>query len=292
VLQSEILRIAEKEGVPPDTIDKDWVLGHFLAGLYRNNWAHDNLVFKGGTCLRKCYFPDYRFSEDLDFTLRDTNLQITSKILQSTCEAVMAQTGIRFSQSKIEPVTWKDRQVGYISVIQFWGANHQKVHQPPDTKRWLTKIKIEITHYEKIINDPVLRPLLSNYSDSKLFQQIRIPCYSLAEIISEKFRALLQRSYPAPRDYYDLWKLLQQTEQKSWELILSTFKQKIVFKNIFFKNYEDFFNEEQIKKMKRAWDNSLQNVLREKELPDVQEVIDELNEFCHKMSWKQVFNEM
>ena len=22
----------------------------------------------GGTCLRKCYFPDYRFSEDLDFT--------------------------------------------------------------------------------------------------------------------------------------------------------------------------------------------------------------------------------
>ncbi|MBW6474015.1 MAG: nucleotidyl transferase AbiEii/AbiGii toxin family protein [Anaerolineaceae bacterium] len=27
-----------------------------------------NLVFKGGTCLRKCYFPDYRFSENLDFT--------------------------------------------------------------------------------------------------------------------------------------------------------------------------------------------------------------------------------
>jgi len=25
------------------------------------------MIFKGGTCLKKCYFPDYRFSEDLDF---------------------------------------------------------------------------------------------------------------------------------------------------------------------------------------------------------------------------------
>ena len=28
-------------------------------------------VFKGGTCIKKCYFETYRFSEDLDFTLQD-----------------------------------------------------------------------------------------------------------------------------------------------------------------------------------------------------------------------------
>ena len=27
------------------------------------------LVFKGGTALKRCHFGDYRFSEDLDFTL-------------------------------------------------------------------------------------------------------------------------------------------------------------------------------------------------------------------------------
>ncbi len=27
------------------------------------------LAFKGGTALKRCYFGDYRFSEDLDFTL-------------------------------------------------------------------------------------------------------------------------------------------------------------------------------------------------------------------------------
>ncbi len=31
----------------------------------------DALVFKGGTALKRCYFGDYRFSEDLDFTLAD-----------------------------------------------------------------------------------------------------------------------------------------------------------------------------------------------------------------------------
>jgi predicted nucleotidyltransferase component of viral defense system len=28
-------------------------------------------VFKGGTCLRKCYYETFRFSEDLDFTIID-----------------------------------------------------------------------------------------------------------------------------------------------------------------------------------------------------------------------------
>jgi len=286
MLQSEILGIAEKEGVPPDTIDKDWVLGHFLAELYRNKWAHDNLVFKGGTCLKKCYFADYRFSEDLDFTLTDEKLQITDKMLQSVCNGVMSQTRIRFSQAKVESVTWNDMQVGYMSIIRFWGANHKQVHQPPDSKRWLTKIKVEVTHYEKIINNPEPRPLLSNYSDNNLFEQIMIPCYPLTEVIAEKFRALLQRSYPAPRDYYDLWKLLQQPGQMDWESILSTFKQKITFKNISLNSYEDFFVEKQIKKMKQAWNNSLQSILRENELPDVNRVIHELEELCNKISWK------
>ena len=34
----------------------------------------DNLIFKGGTALKKMHFPDYRYSEDLDFTLLNDNL--------------------------------------------------------------------------------------------------------------------------------------------------------------------------------------------------------------------------
>jgi predicted nucleotidyltransferase component of viral defense system len=37
------------------------------------------LIFKGGTCLRKCYFPNYRFSEDLDFTSTDATFELTEE---------------------------------------------------------------------------------------------------------------------------------------------------------------------------------------------------------------------
>lgn len=100
ILQSEIFKIAENEGVPPDTIDKNWVLGHFLAGLYSTDWASSYLIFKGGTCLKKCYFPDYRFSEDLDFTLINSDIVITNKLIQKVCDNVTNKIGIRFQKNK------------------------------------------------------------------------------------------------------------------------------------------------------------------------------------------------
>ena len=284
LLQSEILRIAEKEGVPPDTIDKNWVLGHFLSVLFQQEWAQKNLVFKGGTCLKKCYFEDYRFSEDLDFTLKNKDLQITNRMLQSVCNIVTDKIGILFSKVKVEPINWENNQVGYKTKIKFWGANHRKNQQPPASQRWQTEIKVEIVHYEKLINNPVYKPLLSNYPDSGLFALMSIPCYSLIEIIGEKLRALLQRSYPAPRDYYDIWKLLQQQEVlENWDMIVETFKQKAAFKHIAFDKYSDFFDSEQINKMKHAWNNSLQAHLREEDFPDVNQVLYELKTFFSKM---------
>lgn len=40
-------------------------------------------MFKGGTCLEKCYFETYRFSEDLDFTLRD-DTHLDQRFLRQT----------------------------------------------------------------------------------------------------------------------------------------------------------------------------------------------------------------
>lgn len=68
ILKKEIEKIAEAQGVLKSTVDKDWVLGHFIDGIYAIPELREVLIFKGGTCLRKCYFPNYRFSEDLDFS--------------------------------------------------------------------------------------------------------------------------------------------------------------------------------------------------------------------------------
>jgi predicted nucleotidyltransferase component of viral defense system len=54
-------------GVDAGVLDRDHALGIVLWALAPELDAV-GWVFKGGTCLRKCYFGDYRFSEDLDFT--------------------------------------------------------------------------------------------------------------------------------------------------------------------------------------------------------------------------------
>ena len=69
----EIIGIAGTKSLLPQIIEKDYVLGWILAGIYQHESLTDNWIFKGGTCLRKCFFETYRFSEDLDFTLREPN---------------------------------------------------------------------------------------------------------------------------------------------------------------------------------------------------------------------------
>ena len=68
IRDAEIRRHARVAGVEPRTMELDYVLGWALRGIARHSYLARRLVFKGGTCLRKCYFPAYRFSEDLDFT--------------------------------------------------------------------------------------------------------------------------------------------------------------------------------------------------------------------------------
>ena len=68
IRDAEIRRIAGAAGVEPRIVELDYALGWALRGIASHEYLTERLVFKGGTCLRKCYFPDYRFSEDLDFT--------------------------------------------------------------------------------------------------------------------------------------------------------------------------------------------------------------------------------
>ena len=66
--KAEILAVATETGLLPSTVEKDYALGWVLFGIGQHG-ALGRWYFKGGTCLKKCYFDTYRFSEDLDFTV-------------------------------------------------------------------------------------------------------------------------------------------------------------------------------------------------------------------------------
>ncbi len=68
--KDEILAFADETGLTPNVVEKDSVLGWLLAAINTNPVLSQSWVFKGGTCLKKCYFETYRFSEDLDFPAR------------------------------------------------------------------------------------------------------------------------------------------------------------------------------------------------------------------------------
>lgn len=67
----EILDMASRMSLTPHVVEKDYVLGWMLAGISAHVALRESWLFKGGTCLKKCFFETYRFSEDLDFTLTD-----------------------------------------------------------------------------------------------------------------------------------------------------------------------------------------------------------------------------
>lgn len=69
--RDEVLELAREFQLAANVVEKDYALGWVLAGIANHPALRDSWVFKGGTCLKKCYFETYRFSEDLDFTLRD-----------------------------------------------------------------------------------------------------------------------------------------------------------------------------------------------------------------------------
>ena len=57
-----------------DLVEKDYLIHRLLAGISRDPFLGDSLVFKGGTCLIKAYMGFFRFSEDIDLIWADPAL--------------------------------------------------------------------------------------------------------------------------------------------------------------------------------------------------------------------------
>ncbi len=70
-------------GLREEVVEKDYVLGWLLWGISTDPQLSTTWVFKGGTCLKKCYIDTYRFSEDLDFTVLENGLIEPDEVLEA-----------------------------------------------------------------------------------------------------------------------------------------------------------------------------------------------------------------
>ena len=250
----EIVEIADSKNIKKEVIDKDWILGHFLNAMFAFSDVSKNFVFKGGTCLKKNYFQDYRFSEDLDFTLLDKQFVINELFIKKIIKLAEQNSGAKFHLKHIKPQICKDAPHGYEVTVMFWGAYHKPNQVILPVNRWQTKIKLDISFSEKAILKPEKKSIFHIYSDSDIVKS-RVSVYPLNEIAAEKLRSLLQRN--RPRDIYDLQYLSGIIPETDFKDILSLLKQKSESKNIDCCNYDDFVNHGKYRKNKRAWQSSL-----------------------------------
>ncbi|MBW7870358.1 MAG: nucleotidyl transferase AbiEii/AbiGii toxin family protein [Flavobacteriia bacterium] len=271
IYQREIIAKAEEWEVSPNTTEKDYVLGHFLNCFFNFRENRNLFVFKGGTCLRKCYFPDYRFSEDLDFTLLDKSYLLDEKWIAEITDLCTQGTGIRFHLIRFEKKQFKDVPKGYHFKIAFWGPNHNQNTAPPPPERWHSKIEIDFSFDEELFFPINYLPIQHLYSDNEKVKNQAIPVYNLNEILTEKVRAFYQRNYKAPRDYYDVWYLLNHCEFDDWSLINKAFIKKCKLKNVI-ANPDIFLDEQVYSSLKKSWQLSIAHHLPKGKLPNFDDI--------------------
>jgi predicted nucleotidyltransferase component of viral defense system len=283
ILKREIDNKAKEHLVSRSTIDKDWVLGHFIDAIFSIQRCRSSIVFKGGTCLRKCYIADYRFSEDLDFTITSSDFILDKALLTEITTLVTQRTESPLYIEQLTQLRHKDIPTGYTAIVKFWGADHSKDQAVPPPQRWTTSIKIEMIQYEKMLFPVIERPVTHDYSDKLTNATNAVACYNLQEVMAEKLRALIQRSYTAPRDYYDIWYLSRNIPDWDWPVIVNAFHEKMKFKNLEFTGMEQLINDENDRKIKAAWTNSLGHQINPETLSSYELVKKDLTELFNKI---------
>lgn len=193
----EINKHAAQYKISDRQVEKDYVLTWLLYGIANHAILSKVLVFKGGTVLKKFYFEDYRFSEDLDFTLLDesiTNADLKQKLVE-VFDWVKEESNITVEHKAEEIHPGSQSPTFYVNFIGPLAGNIGS-----------RDIKIDITRGEKLEFPIEKKNCIISYTDLPE-ESFELQCYSLSEVLVEKMAALMGRT--EPRDFYDFWYLME-----------------------------------------------------------------------------------
>ncbi len=228
--KKSLKRISAITGVPQATIEKDLALSVALARLSESGLS-DDLVFKGGTAIRKIYFEKARFSEDLDFNVKKG---IGKEKIVSVLKTIFLGTisGINFSSMDEEKTS-----TGLKANLKFTGP-----------LEYPQRIRLDFNFRENTLKNPEKRKLIDSYG----IGDWQVNVMSLDEIFAEKIHALSSRA--APRDLYDVWFLMENNVRLDKDLVegkLSYYNEKFDKKLI----------ESNIGDIEKGWQPDLQRLL-------------------------------
>ncbi len=205
-----------------DLIEKDLILHQILVDLSTDRFFAPNFLFKGGTCLIKCYFGYLRFSEDIDFTWKDQSVfnDMSQKKIRAYLSKVIDNTGSVFEEiAKKRGLDFKTekRNPDY---MEFGGGNKTctlKIGYQSEVLNRRSFLKVQINFVERMCfpskNGQLSGLLTGKHEELEVLfpeyaeyaERIPFTIYDIREILSEKVRALLTREGTKARDFLDVY---------------------------------------------------------------------------------------
>lgn len=253
-------RLAKTGGrrIPESVLERDYCLAWFLSALAVSD-LNDKLAFKGGTALKRCYFPDYRFSEDLDFTLLEPMLlEDIRRGLDPVYAAVREASGIEIKFDREDRHAHANSHTFYLRYVGPLPASGN--------------VKVDITIREHLAFPLETRPVLQAYEEfADLPEGRTVQVYALAETATEKVMALADRARNEPRDLYDLWYLIS-CEGMDLSHLVPAITAKLAFRNAAAAGIQDAIVKKE-GRLKALWSARLTNQMSE--LPPFDQVFRE-----------------
>ncbi len=225
IYRQEIDERANEFGIHPSNVQRDYVFGWILAGIYTVSELKDHLILKGGNCLRKAYFESARYSADLDFSitsrLSDNFIQ---KELNKVCDYIQSVASVSFEKTRneVRPVMAIDRQrtvhEARLYFNDFYGQRSILV----------IRVSLEITQFDKVYLPIQTKKIIHPYSDRRDCKA-EIRCLKLEEVFACKLKCLIQRRQS--NDLYDFLTYLLFEPKLNKAEIVSTFLRMTIFAN-------------------------------------------------------------
>lgn len=249
ITKDEIESKSKEFEIHSSNVERDYVFGWLIFGIFTVSSLKDTIFLKGGNALRKGYFKNTCFSSDLDFGIPgDIAQDVLLEEINKVCDFIQEKAGVVFvkEDNKVEekflaseaPIP--DLKV-YEARVYFKGFNGEADHIK-------LRISMDITRFDKVLLPIQSVDLIHPYSDAENLV-CKIRCMKLEEIIATKLKCLLQRQHaPDLFDYVYSIKLLGGELNK--EEVVQTFVRKTIFgrnphvlKNILHKTPFDYFKE-------------------------------------------------
>ncbi len=207
----------------PLLVKRDVILHAILQELYGEERFHGRYLFKGGTCLIKCYLSYYRFSVDLDFTF-----PLRNRLSRSERRKLISSE-VRWLSEKLSYIA---EELG-LNFRPFEGNSYDRnfVHFEGNENRKIVffhlfmptgeVVKIEVNFFEPVLfeeKEVLAKTLLEGvkledeekayfFEELERYSTLSVTAYSPEEILAEKIRAILTRRIQKLRDFYDVFML-------------------------------------------------------------------------------------